>query len=63
MKYLGREITYNHKNKRIDFYFPNGTIYLGTNFSLKKFKLKDLWEMLVLSVMPYEYLNNRFLRK
>lgn len=63
MKYCGREITFNRKHKRINFYFPNGTIYVGTNFSLKRFKLKDLKEMLILAVMPYKYLNNRFLNK
>jgi hypothetical protein len=63
MKYLGREITFSKKNKRLNFYFPNGSVYIGTNFSLKRFKLKDLREMFLLAVMPYEYLNRRFLNK
>jgi hypothetical protein len=63
MKYSGREITFTKKNKRLHIYFPDGSVFLGTSFSLKKFKLKDIKEMFLLAVMPYEYLNNRFLNK
>jgi transposase len=59
IKYNGREVEY--KNKRLSIYFEKQTVYIGSNFNLKKMSFKRWLNLFLILTMPYEKLNNWFL--
>jgi hypothetical protein len=60
IKYCNREVSIT-KNKFFHVYFIKQDILCGKSFSLKKLNEKSFKEIILYLVMPYEWLNKRFL--
>jgi hypothetical protein len=61
IRIFNRTIEYKNKSYSIDE-FKHEKILIGANFNLRKCRKGDLKRILLYTFMPYNWLNNKFIR-